>query len=113
MAEASKGGNPVDEGGNAVTDYFDEYERPVCPICKDEMFGRPCETSYCAGYEAGRLAAVRADVAYAAGHFERRADVWREHGQKAKGDLSRGCMAKAMAFAEKAKDCRRWLETTQ
>ena len=63
--------------------------------------------------EAGRLAAVRADVAYAAGHFERRADAWREHGQRAKGDLSRGCMAKALAFAEKAKDCRRWLEATQ
>ena len=48
-------------------------ERPVCPICLDETFGRPCETSYCAGYEAGRLAAIRAEVVWALRHMRREA----------------------------------------
>ena len=60
---------------------IDEDERPVCPICLDETYGRPCDTSYCAGHRAGYqrgheaghedagLAAIaRASAAYEAGY---------------------------------------------
>jgi len=60
---------------------IDEDEHPACPICGDETFGRPCETSYCAGHRAGYqrgheaghedagLAAIaRASAAYEAGY---------------------------------------------
>lgn len=60
---------------------IDEGERPTCPICGDETYGRPCERSYCAGHRAGYqrgheaghedagLAAIaRASAAYEAGY---------------------------------------------
>lgn len=54
---------------------IDEDERPTCPICGDETYGRPCETSYCAGHEAGRLAAIRAEVERALPDVAREARV--------------------------------------
>lgn len=72
-----------------------------------------CVPALDAGFEAGRLAAVRADVAYAAEHFERRADEWRGHERRATGPLAKGCAAKVEEFAGQAADCRWWLEMTQ
>lgn len=159
----------------------DEDERPTCPICGDETYGRPCETSYCAGHrvghrrgyeaghedaglaaiarasvayeagyaacretmtpavlatedayllghEAGRLAAIRAEVERAmpgmAAHASRLlrdglVDLQEARREKPGGyrflliQDAEGKIATAWLFAAEAADCRRWLEATR
>lgn len=104
----------------------DSRGRPLlnvrCGVCRDwlyEIDGEgatmciPCRRAY----EAGRLAAARADVADFVGWCEREAakhdgdaDVWSVGWQyRSEAQWARG---KADGFRAKAADCRRWLEVT-
>lgn len=159
---------------------IDEDERPVCPICGDETYGRPCDTSYCAGHragyqrgheaghedaglaaiarasaayeagyaacretmtpavlatedayllghEAGRLAAIRAEVERLLWQLENTASDaqqtaarefrWRSgdspFGLRSSQEMVARDYALARRFVDQAADCRRWLEATR
>jgi len=90
-----------------VTETDDE--RPTYPTCNDETYGRPCESSYC----AGRDATIRA---FWQGDCERRSFIDEDSAQRViedaahvyEDDVADAMLALARALLRRADRHRAW-----